>query len=231
MSLIHDFFAEIDDQWPHEGSKTRLSIIGCGALMLQIDYERGTKDGDVFETLDLSAEIKTQLVALAGPGSKLHARRKLYIDIVKNGIPFLPHVPRWNPVRFDDELHHFEVVALDVVDVVVSKLKRFSANDQADIDAMVARELVQHHHLIERFRSAVDNWLGDAREVDLPKYVDNLHRRARHAWCRRDRDRAAVVDLTWYLVRHGHPRNDARDVPGVRRGARLPARPDDRSAR
>jgi hypothetical protein len=174
MSLIHDFFTEIDEQWP--GAKTRLSLIGCGALMLQVDYERGTKDGDVFETLDLSAEAKTTLVALAGPGSKLHARRKLYIDIVKNGVPFLAHAPKWNRVRFREPLRHLEIVALDVVDVVVSKLKRFNANDQADIDAMIERELVSHERLLDRFRAAVDEFAGDARAEDLPKYVANLHR-------------------------------------------------------
>lgn len=171
MTIIHDLFAEIDEQWP--GAQTRLSLIGCGALMLQVDYERGTKDGDVFETLELSAEAKTQLVALAGPGSKLHARHKLYVDIVKNGVPFLPHVPKWNRVQ---KLRKLEIVALDVVDVVVSKLKRFNANDQTDIDAMIERELVPHERLLTRFRLAVEEFAGDARAEDLPKYVENLHR-------------------------------------------------------
>jgi hypothetical protein len=63
--------------------------------MLQIEYERGTKDGDVFETIDLTRETQAQLLVLAGPGSAIHVRRKLYIDIVTNGVPFLAHVPRW----------------------------------------------------------------------------------------------------------------------------------------
>jgi hypothetical protein len=65
---------------------------------------------------------------------------------------------------------------LDVVDVVVSKLKRFNANDQSDIDAMIERGLVPHDRLIDRFRAAVDEFMGDARAEDLPKYVANLHR-------------------------------------------------------
>jgi hypothetical protein len=89
MSVIHEFFGEIDAHWATD-FPARLSIIGCGALMLQVDYERGTKDGDVFETLDLSDQTKTHLLALAGAGTAVAIRRKLYIDIVKNGIPFLP---------------------------------------------------------------------------------------------------------------------------------------------
>jgi hypothetical protein len=36
--------------------------------------------------------------------------------------------------------------------------------------------LVPHERLIERFRSAVDMFLGIAREVELPRYIANLHR-------------------------------------------------------
>jgi hypothetical protein len=33
MTIIHDFFAELDQHWSDENVK--LAIIGCGALMLQ----------------------------------------------------------------------------------------------------------------------------------------------------------------------------------------------------
>jgi hypothetical protein len=180
VQVIRDFFVEIDQSWLQQQAdtrKVRLSIIGCGALMLQASYERGTKDSDVFETVDLTGEVKERLRALAGPGTALHARRNLYIDIVSNGIPFLPRGPIWHPTpEINGALDHFELRVLDVVDVVVSKLKRFNANDQSDIDAMIERDLVPHARLIARFRSAVDEFNGDARAEDLPKYVANLHR-------------------------------------------------------
>ncbi len=180
MQVIRDFFLEIDRSWPQlqaDGRKVRLSIIGSGALMLQASYERGTKDSDVFETVDLTGEVKERLRALAGPGTALHARRNLYVDIVSNGIPFLPHAPIWHLApEINEVLAHFELRVLDVVDVVVSKLKRFNANDHSDIDAMIERDLVPHARLIERFRAAVDEFSTDARAEDLPKYVANLHR-------------------------------------------------------
>ncbi len=178
MQAISDFFMEIDRYWPHEPSnKVRLSIIGCSALLLQTNYDRGTKDSDVFETMDLTDDTKQRLIAIAGVGTALHKRRNLYIDIVANGVPFLPHVPVWHALHgLNKTLQRLEVVALDIVDVVVSKLKRFSANDQYDIDAMIERDLVSHDRLIERFRSAVDEFSGDARAADLPKYVAHLHR-------------------------------------------------------
>ena len=179
MQLVRDFFLEIERRWRLQTrpDKIRLSLIGCGALLLQCDYQRGTKDSDVFETTDLLEETKTELRALAGKGTDLAARHRHYIDIVANGIPFLPHAPRWHPLpQINAQLTRFELFALDVVDVVVSKLKRFSADDQSDIDAMIDRGLVPHDRLLERFRDAVDMFSGDARASDLPKYVENLHR-------------------------------------------------------
>jgi hypothetical protein len=77
--------------------------------------------------------------------------------------------------RLNQSLSHFEVHVLDVVDVVVSKLKRFNAIDQNDIDAMIELDLVPHDRLVERFESAVDWFSSDARADDLPGYVANLN--------------------------------------------------------
>lgn len=54
--------------------------------------------------------------------------------------------------------------------------KRFHANDQSDIAAMIDLGLVPHAQLIERFRAAVDEFSGDARAEELPVYVARLHR-------------------------------------------------------
>ncbi len=178
MQLVREFFVEIDQRWPlpRATEKIRLSLIGCGALLLQADYERATKDSDVFETTDLRCEIKDGLLALAGPATELAKRRRHYLDIVANGVPFLPHVPCWHPMtELNADLVHFELVALDIVDVVVSKLKRFNANDQSDIDAMINRGLIPHERLLARFRDAVDMFSYDARAPELATYIANFH--------------------------------------------------------
>lgn len=155
--LIRDFLADIDRGWRLEpGRPVTLSMIGSSALLLQARYDRGTKDSDIFQTAELTSEVKQELLGLAGPGSALHRKWRLYIEIVGNGLPFLPQVPRWHSLpSLDASLRHLRIRVLDVVDVVVSKLARFEANDQADIDAMVTLGHVPHAALIERFRSAV----------------------------------------------------------------------------
>jgi hypothetical protein len=177
VSYVHDFFRDLDAAWPASSSPPiRLRIIGSTALMLQTDYDRGTKDSDVLESEAITASVAQRLVAIAGPGTPLAQRRRIYLEVVSSGIPFLPHPPRYRALPPLDSLRSFRIEALDVVDAVVSKLKRFSPADQEDIAAMVERGLVEHRLLVERFRSAADAFAGDARAEDLPRYVRNLHR-------------------------------------------------------
>ena len=175
---MHDrLFQELDRLWDVSSSgKTPLRVIGSGALMMQVDYRRPTNDGDVFETLELTREVLVGLRKLAWRGTTLHVRLVMYIDVVANGIPFLAQQPRWRPQpALNATLQHFEIYALDVVDVVVSKLKRFNANDRSDIEAMVKRDLVDHDEMLACFASAKDLFAHDARADDLPQIIKNLH--------------------------------------------------------
>lgn len=177
MSPIRNLIKDLDRLWDGAGSeKIRLSIIGSAALMLQTTYVRGTKDSDVLEATNLTPDIKAKLIKLAGPGSDLHRKHRVYLELVAPGLPFLPQAPMFHSVAdLNQDLTHFEIEVLDVVDVVVSKLKRFHANDASDIAAMVNLERVDHAQLLERFRAAVDVYSMDARAEDLPRYVRNLH--------------------------------------------------------
>ena len=57
MKLIEQFLHDLDREWkPDQEGKIPLSIIGSGALFLQTDYDRGTKDSDILETPAISPE-------------------------------------------------------------------------------------------------------------------------------------------------------------------------------
>jgi hypothetical protein len=178
VALVSDFLQDIDRRWTLTvDGKIVLRVIGSAALMLQTGYQRGTKDSDVLETASLTSELQARLLALAGKDTELHRKHGLYLDIVSQAIPFLPQVPVMRPLlEVNKALVHLEIEVLDVVDVVVSKLKRFHANDVSDIRAMVDGGHVEHSRLVERFRAAVDAFSSDARAEDLPRYVRNLHR-------------------------------------------------------
>jgi hypothetical protein len=177
VSPIRNLIKAVDRLWDGTGQgKIRLSLIGSAALMLQTSYERGTKDSDILEVATLKAEVKERILHLAGNGTDLHRRHRVYLEFVAPGIPFLPQNPLFHLVEdLNEELVHFEIEVLDVADVAVSKLKRFHANDVSDIEAMVDLEKVDHARLVNRFRSAVDTYAMDARAEELPRYVRNLH--------------------------------------------------------
>jgi hypothetical protein len=174
---IRELLVELDQRLGEPSSpKLPFQIIGATALALQTGYERGTKDGDVLETLELSP-VTGLLRQLAGKSAPLAAKHGVYLDLVAPGLPFLPQGPCWHRLgELNQALQRIEVSVLDVVDVVVSKLNRFSANDLDDIEAMIDRDLVPHDLLIARFRAAADLYVLDARASDLPRYVANLHR-------------------------------------------------------
>jgi hypothetical protein len=144
--------------------------------MLLTDYQRRTKDADLLESRALDASHQRRLLALGGKGSVLRTKHKLYLEIVREAVPFLPLQPWWHALELAPPLRSFTLHVLDPVDVVVSKLKRLHDGDLEDIEAMVTRRKVPHAALVERFRRAVDYFAYDARADDLPKIVANLHR-------------------------------------------------------
>ncbi len=109
MKWIDDFFRDLDGACAG-APPLRLDVIGSVALMLQTDYARGTKDGDVLQTAALTAQVRARLLALAGPGTPMAKKHRLYLDIVQSGLPFLPHVRLWRPPTADyvANLHRVE---------------------------------------------------------------------------------------------------------------------------
>jgi hypothetical protein len=174
---IEQFLMAIDDQWNGGVIETPLRVIGSTALMLQAEYQRGTKDGDVLGVDPVTGPVRERLLALAGKGSRIHNVYQIYIDIVRPGLLFLPRPARYHDLpELNGKLRNFRVSVLDVVDVVVSKLIRFNSNDQDDITAMAELDLLDPVMLVTRFRTALEWFLLDARADDLPRYVKNLHR-------------------------------------------------------
>ncbi len=172
--MVEEFFREIAKS-RHSREPITFHVIGSTALMLQVsDFTKGTDDTDVLEVIHLEPSTKQELIELAGRGSRLHKTFAIYLDIVGNGIPFLPRIPCWHPTTM--KVPNIDVKLLDIVDVVVSKLKTFRPRDVDDIDAMVRRDLVSHARLLERFEDAKTELAHDARASALHEIISNLNR-------------------------------------------------------
>lgn len=88
MRPLEAFLRELDAAWAREGAApVRLRLIGSAALLLRTDYARGTKDSDVLETAEVDPAVRERLVGLAGPGTDLHRRHRLYVDVVARSLP------------------------------------------------------------------------------------------------------------------------------------------------
>lgn len=75
MQRISDFLQDLDARWqPASAARQPLHMIGSCALMLQTDYERGTKDSDVLRTVHVSDDVRVRLIELAGKDTVLHRR-------------------------------------------------------------------------------------------------------------------------------------------------------------
>jgi hypothetical protein len=67
VSAIEGLLEDVDRLWtPIVAGRVSLNVIGSSALLLQTDYGRATKDGDVLETAALDRAARTQLLGLAG---------------------------------------------------------------------------------------------------------------------------------------------------------------------
>ncbi len=82
MSWIDAYFDALAQE---VAEPVHLRVIGSVALFLQSPYSRGTKDGDVIRTA-MSQRHVDALIECAGPGTSLHERHGIYIDIVSPNI-------------------------------------------------------------------------------------------------------------------------------------------------
>ena len=177
MSQVDDFFRDLDRSWPlPAGAPIPLRLLGSTALILQTSFQRGTKDGDILETDEITAEIESALLAVAGKDTEIHRRNRIYLEFLGAAFPFLPFDPLWHPVVTSGPNYlHFRLEVLDVIDVVIAKLARFHKTDRDDIAAMAERDLIEPQRFAERFQSAVQRWWHDSRADDLPRIVRNFH--------------------------------------------------------
>ncbi len=149
MTVIEEFLREIDGAWGPSTEKIGLRVIGSTALMLQTSYHRGTKDTDILETDELTDEIRTRLLELAGHETAIYKRRHIYVDVVRRAIAFRRQNTLYIPLpSLNASLRCFQVEVMSIVDVVISKLARFNPNDKLDIDAMIGLDLVTRQDVV-----------------------------------------------------------------------------------
>ncbi len=154
--MIERFITEIDARWPpEEAEKVVLRVIGSTALMRQAKYVRGTKDSDVFRTSAIDDALAERLMTLAGEGTDLHRRHRIYLQLVPSGIIFQRQLVRWHPAELlNGKLRNFRIEVIDfTMDAKAADLPKYRAN----------------FHRVERDVFGVDT----PTEIELPEWAEN----------------------------------------------------------
>ena len=152
-------------------------MVGSAALHLQCSYQSRTKDGDILELCNITSLIRNKLESIAGRESLIQKKHRMYLDFVKRALLFMPAQAKFNTsISVNSHLVNFKLEALDVTDVVISKLAPFRSKDVDDIKAMIDLELIDPKVLLERFLLAKEQFLLGSRSNHLENIIENLHR-------------------------------------------------------
>ena len=142
-----------------------LHCIGGFVMTLQYGLSRATADIDVMEAAPTGA--LTELQRIAGHGSELERRFRVYLQVVR--VAMYPEnyasrlVPMW-PGRFQ----RLRLFALEVHDLALTKLGRNSDVDRQDVRQLAAAGLINAKTLQERYEEEYRPNLSSGEEkLDL----------------------------------------------------------------
>lgn len=155
------FFTEIDASLEEE-----LALHCLGGFVITVLYglDRPTADVDVLP-LGSSAVIEF-LIGLAGQGSQLHKKYKLYLQVV--GVAQVP-------INYEDRLremfpgsfNRLRLFALDPYDLALSKLERNTQRDRDDAKHLARMVPFDLDVLQERYVKELRPELGNPQREDL----------------------------------------------------------------
>ncbi|MBI4679452.1 MAG: hypothetical protein HY748_17910 [Elusimicrobia bacterium] len=148
------------------GHRTTIYLFGGAAAVVAYGAPRATMDLDV-----LVEEAGTQALLLewGGPDSELARRYGLRLERA-NTTRMPIEAPDWRGRAVEvlkGEFPALKTMALGKVDLLLSKLARYSDKDRADIEYLLENSDVDPSRLIRLFRSARRFYAGDLRSLDI----------------------------------------------------------------
>ncbi len=155
------FFTEIDASLEEE---VVLHCLGGFVMTILYGLDRPTADVDI---LPIGSNAATDsLIGLAGQGSTLHKKYRVYLQVV--GVAQVP-------VNYEDRLtemfpgtfNHLRLFALDPYDLALSKLERNAQRDRDDVKHLALSVPLDLNMLQERYQKELRPDLGNPEREDL----------------------------------------------------------------
>jgi hypothetical protein len=141
-----------------------LHCLGGFVVTVLYDLARPTADVDVIAITPRS-EIES-LMSLAGQGSDLHGKHKVYLQLV--GVATVPesYEERLTEIA-PGSFSHLRLFALDPYDLALSKLERNIQRDRDDVRHLARTVPFDIYGLQERYQRELRPYLGNPEREDL----------------------------------------------------------------
>lgn len=155
------FFTEIDASLEEE---VALHCLGGFVMTILYGLDRPTADVDV---LPIGSNAATEsLIGLAGEGSPLHKKHKVYLQIVGVAQISLNYEDRLTEM-FPNTFNHLRLFALDPYDLALSKIERNTQRDRDDVKHLALTLPLDLKVLQERYQKELRPDLGNPEREDL----------------------------------------------------------------
>ena len=141
-----------------------LYCLGGFVITVMYNLARSTADVDVIAITPRS-EIES-LLSLAGQGSDLHRKHKVYLQLV--GVATVPdsYEERLTEIA-PGSFKHVRLFALDPYDLALSKLERNTQRDRDDVKHLAQTVPFDTAILQERYQKELRPYLGNPEREDL----------------------------------------------------------------
>jgi hypothetical protein len=154
------FFAEVDAQL---GEEVALHLCGGFVVTQLYGVARTTNDVDF---LSVVPNVRANLAELAGKGSPLHRKRKIFLDAVSVATPPENYEDRLVPM-FPGAWSRLRLCALEAHDLALSKLERNIERDRDDVQQLALGGHVKPDILRDRYYSELRPHLANESRHDL----------------------------------------------------------------
>jgi Nucleotidyltransferase of unknown function (DUF6036) len=157
----NSFLKEVDDFLTEE---THFHCLGGFVVTQLYGLDRATRDIDVMSIVPRSTN--SELIDLAGKGSKLHSKYRIYLDRV--GVVTVPedYAERLTEM-YPDAFKHLRLLAFDPYDLALSKIERNIERDRNDVLHLAKTTPFDLEFLKRRYTNELRPYLGNPEREDL----------------------------------------------------------------
>ena len=155
------FFSEIDAALSEE---VELHCLGGFVMTMLFQLDRPTSDVDILP-IGSSADIEA-LMVLAGEGSLLHKKHRVYLQVVGVAVVPVDYEERLTEM-FPGSFKHLRLCALDPYDLALSKLERNTQRDRDDVKHLARDVPFDRDVLKERYQKELRPDLRTPEREDL----------------------------------------------------------------